>query len=79
MIDSLPALVNLTISKSFICSQTLTQSERGYPPPIQHVRVPESIQKEKGIDLTAPTTALNKPWHKVRKETICDVIIFLSL
>ena len=44
---------------------TLSQTEKGYPPVIEHVRVPLSAQRERGMDLNRPMTSLNKPWHKV--------------
>ena len=32
----------------FFCSMTLTQTEKGYPPPIEHIGIPTSIREEKG-------------------------------
>ena len=31
-------------------SMTLTQTEKGYPPPIEHVGIPAAIREEKGND-----------------------------
>ena len=31
-----------------VCSMTLSQTEKGYPPAIEHVRVPQTILSEKG-------------------------------
>lgn len=43
---------------------TLNQTERGYPPPIEHVGVPKTILEEKGTNFSRPNTPFNKPWHK---------------
>ena len=39
------------LNKQFLTlyfSMTLTQTEKGYPPPIEHVGIPASIRNEKG-------------------------------
>lgn len=46
---------------------SLNQTERGYPPPIEHVNIPSTIRKEKGMPLEdRPDSANIKPWRKVR-------------
>lgn len=44
---------------------TLTQTEKGYPPPIEHIGIPEKIREEKGWHW-APTHTrpMHYPWHK---------------
>nr|XP_002731234.2 PREDICTED: MYCBP-associated protein-like [Saccoglossus kowalevskii] len=44
---------------------TLLQTERGYPPPIEHVGNPNVVQKEKGTSWECGrTTPVNYPWKK---------------
>ena len=41
----------MSLSSHFVISiysMTLTQTEKGYPPPIEHVGIPASIREEKG-------------------------------
>lgn len=44
---------------------TLTQTEKGYPPPIEHIGIPAKIREEKGWHW-APTHTrpMHYPWHK---------------
>ncbi|WAR25478.1 MYBPP-like protein [Mya arenaria] len=44
---------------------TLTQTEKGYPPPIEHIGIPPAIREEKGWNW-APTHTrpMHYPWHK---------------
>ncbi|KAK2157198.1 hypothetical protein LSH36_196g08021 [Paralvinella palmiformis] len=42
----------------------MSQTEKGYPPPIEHVGVPSIVQQEKGTDWEKPRTPFHKPWHK---------------
>lgn len=59
-------IVQLYIILILLRSMSLGQTNRGYPPPIEHVGVPAVIQEEKGMDLfSRPSSSLNKPWHKV--------------
>ncbi|XP_052779742.1 MYCBP-associated protein-like isoform X3 [Mya arenaria] len=46
-------------------SMTLTQTEKGYPPPIEHIGIPPAIREEKGWNW-APTHTrpMHYPWHK---------------
>jgi len=59
---------------------TLSQSERGYPKPIEHVGVPKSIRSEKGWYWSPThTNAVHYPWHKApylesRKKQLQTVI-----
>ncbi|XP_023932821.1 MYCBP-associated protein-like isoform X2 [Lingula anatina] len=43
---------------------TLTQTERGYPPPIEHVGVPTMIKEEKGVYWSKPSTPVHYPWDR---------------
>lgn len=43
---------------------TLSQTEKGYPPPIEHVGVPLAVMAEKGRNWGVPQTPFHKPWHK---------------
>ncbi|CAH1789365.1 unnamed protein product [Owenia fusiformis] len=50
---------------------TLTQTERGYPAPVDHIDVPQSIKEEKGETdykkgsfWQRPKTPIHYPWHK---------------
>lgn len=44
---------------------TLTQTEKGYPPPIEHVGIPAAIRKEKGWSwVPTHTRPMHYPWHK---------------
>ncbi|XP_064644995.1 MYCBP-associated protein-like isoform X2 [Lineus longissimus] len=44
---------------------TLTQTEAGFPPPIEHIDVPKYVKEEKGIDFEKPSTP-NYPWDKAK-------------
>lgn len=48
-------------------SMTVSQSESGYPRPIEHVDIPNTIRKEKGMPAfqRPQSGSRNKPWHKV--------------
>ncbi|KAL4226579.1 hypothetical protein ACF0H5_014564 [Mactra antiquata] len=44
---------------------TLTQTEKGYPPPIEHIGIPEKIREEKGWHWApSHTRPMHYPWHK---------------
>ncbi|XP_067933605.1 MYCBP-associated protein-like [Watersipora subatra] len=44
---------------------TMSQTQQGYPPPIEHVDIPASIRKEKGLSSNRPKSGMqNKPWHR---------------
>ncbi|GFO47749.1 mycbp-associated protein [Plakobranchus ocellatus] len=44
---------------------TLTQAQRGYPPPVEHVGLPAMVRKEKGCEwLGKNNPHVNYPWHK---------------
>ncbi|XP_021346742.1 MYCBP-associated protein-like isoform X3 [Mizuhopecten yessoensis] len=46
---------------------TLTQSERGYPQPIEHVGIPQGVRNEKGWYWSPNHTApVHYPWHKAQ-------------
>ena len=47
---------------------SLTQTEQGYPPAIEHIGVPQLIQDEKGIDVRPGSAAssCNHPWNMGR-------------
>ncbi|XP_033725528.1 MYCBP-associated protein-like isoform X2 [Pecten maximus] len=46
---------------------TLTQSERGYPRPIEHVGIPQGVRNEKGWHWSPThTTPVHYPWHKAQ-------------
>ncbi|XP_074657573.1 MYCBP-associated protein-like isoform X3 [Tubulanus polymorphus] len=46
---------------------TLRQTDKGYPPPIEHVGVPITVKEEKGIDWESRcSTPINHPWNKSR-------------
>ncbi|XP_072032494.1 MYCBP-associated protein-like isoform X2 [Amphiura filiformis] len=58
---------------------TLTQTERGYPPPVEHISHPQSIKKEMGTEWKPPSTPTNYPWHlsqylKERREELQHVL-----
>ncbi|XP_077993073.1 MYCBP-associated protein-like isoform X1 [Glandiceps talaboti] len=59
---------------------TLKQSERGYPPPIEHVGNPTIVQQEKGTTWqTGRSTPINYPWKRSqylhqRKQQIQEVM-----
>ena len=41
---------------------TLTQTERGYPPAIEQIRVPDAILREKGTNFQQPKNSTKKTW-----------------
>ncbi|XP_038078337.1 MYCBP-associated protein-like [Patiria miniata] len=45
---------------------TLTETERGYPPPIEHVGQPAAVKMEMGakLDSSRPGTPVSYPWHQ---------------
>ncbi|KAL5019985.1 hypothetical protein ScPMuIL_002877 [Solemya velum] len=44
---------------------TLTQTEKGYPPPVEHVGIPQSIRMEKGWNWSAQhRPPIHYPWHE---------------
>ncbi|XP_041376567.1 MYCBP-associated protein-like isoform X3 [Gigantopelta aegis] len=44
---------------------TLSQTQRGYPPPVEHVGIPQSVRKEKGWTWSPNYSApVHYPWHK---------------
>ncbi|XP_069102201.1 MYCBP-associated protein-like [Argopecten irradians] len=46
---------------------TLTQSERGYPRPIEHVGIPQGVRNEKGWNWSPThTTPVHYLWHKAQ-------------
>ncbi|XP_061190862.1 MYCBP-associated protein-like isoform X2 [Saccostrea echinata] len=59
---------------------TLTKSEQGYPPPVEHIGVPKAIRNEKGWNWPPyHTTPVHYPWHKnpyleERKNQLKEVI-----
>ncbi|XP_070535835.1 MYCBP-associated protein-like [Ptychodera flava] len=59
---------------------TLTQTERGYPPPVEHIGNPKVVQQEKGTTWQAGrSTPINYPWKKSqylhqRKQQIQEVM-----
>lgn len=58
---------------------TLSQTERGYPPPVEHISHPETIKKEMGTEWKPPSTPTNYPWHlsqylKERRDQIQHVM-----
>ncbi len=60
-------------------SMTLSQTEKGYPPPIEHIGVPRAVLKEKGTDWDRPRTPFHKPWHRMpylkqRKDQLTKVM-----
>ena len=54
-------------------SMTLTQTQMGYPPPIEHIELAASIRKEKGIVKRPQSASRNKPWHRVCLFTVCSI------
>ncbi|XP_071943244.1 MYCBP-associated protein-like isoform X2 [Antedon mediterranea] len=64
---------------------TLTQTERGYPPPVEHIGHPDVIKQEIGVQLEGvrSSTPVNYPWKKSSyfkdwKNTLRDVDIDLD-
>ncbi|XP_033115516.1 MYCBP-associated protein-like isoform X2 [Anneissia japonica] len=64
---------------------TLTQTERGYPPPVEHIGHPDTVQKEMGVQLEGvrSSTPVNYPWKKSTyfkdwKNKLRDVMIDLD-
>ena len=64
-------------------SMTLTQTERGYPPVVEHVGKPVAVRREMGIDWSDTesyrSTMVHHSWRKSdylqkRKEELKDVI-----
>ncbi|CAL1533076.1 unnamed protein product [Lymnaea stagnalis] len=44
---------------------SLTQTQKGYPPPVEHVGLPTLIKEEKGCEWIGKGNAhVNYPWHK---------------
>lgn len=44
---------------------TLTQAQRGYPPPVEHIGLPAVVKEEKGCEWLGRTSPhVNYPWHK---------------
>merc|ERR1719158_100044 len=44
---------------------TLTQSQRGYPHPVEHVGLSQAVKEEKGCEwLGRKSPHMNYPWHK---------------
>ena len=72
----------------FIYSMTLTQTEKGYPPPIEHVGIPASIREEKGkFNITLLYKSEKFRHQKQKKKTAviilkfeqCGLIIYLCI
>ncbi|XP_022092227.1 MYCBP-associated protein-like [Acanthaster planci] len=64
---------------------TLTETERGYPPPIEHIGQPTAVKKEIGaqLDSSRPGTSINYPWHqskylKDRRQQLDNVMLNLD-
>ncbi|XP_033624300.1 MYCBP-associated protein-like isoform X2 [Asterias rubens] len=45
---------------------TFNETERGYPPPIEHIGHPIAVQEEMGVqfNVSSPSTFVNYPWHQ---------------
>ncbi|XP_070178743.1 MYCBP-associated protein-like isoform X2 [Littorina saxatilis] len=44
---------------------TLTQSERGYPAPVEHVGIPNCVREEKGVEWEPEyQNPVHHPWHR---------------
>ena len=52
---------------------TLTQTEKGYPPPIEHVGIPAAIREEKGNDTVLKSVTYVSLSYELRYEISKDL------
>ncbi|ELU14603.1 hypothetical protein CAPTEDRAFT_226990 [Capitella teleta] len=57
-------LTGIQKMEAYLKSMTNTQTQKGYPAPIEHIGVPRVVLREKGTEWGRPKSGTHKPWHR---------------